>query len=108
MGALINTTTMTVDAVTDVGEWFVSGGAHDGAARSVRGVGGHGPRAQDLRGPGGVLAGTDRRVGDPQPAAEVRRLADLAGPLQWNSTLIEGDAVEGVARLKESWRAICS
>jgi hypothetical protein len=30
---LINTTTMTVDAVTDVGDWYVSDGDHDRAAR---------------------------------------------------------------------------
>ena len=33
MSRLINTTTMTVDAVTDVAEWFVSEGGHDDAAR---------------------------------------------------------------------------
>ncbi len=33
MSRLINTTTMTVDGVTDVGEWYVSEGEHDGAAR---------------------------------------------------------------------------
>jgi hypothetical protein len=25
----------------------------------------------------------------------------LGGPLDWNATLVEGDAVEGVARLKD-------
>ena len=33
MSRLINTTTMTVDGVTDVGEWYVSEGEHDRAAR---------------------------------------------------------------------------
>ena len=28
MSKLINSTTMTVDAVTDVGEWYVAGGEH--------------------------------------------------------------------------------
>jgi hypothetical protein len=30
---LINTTTMTVDAVTDVGQWYVPGGGHARASR---------------------------------------------------------------------------
>jgi hypothetical protein len=30
MGRLINTTTMTVDGVTDVGDWFVAEGDHEG------------------------------------------------------------------------------
>jgi hypothetical protein len=30
---LINTTTMTVDGMTDVGEWYVSEAGHDRAAR---------------------------------------------------------------------------
>jgi hypothetical protein len=29
---LINTTTMTVDGVTDVGEWYIPEGEHDRAA----------------------------------------------------------------------------
>ena len=35
MSRLINTTAMTVDAVTDVAEWFVSEGGHDRAARDL-------------------------------------------------------------------------
>ena len=33
MGRLINSTAITADAVSDVGEWFVSEGDHDRAAR---------------------------------------------------------------------------
>ena len=32
MGKLINTTTMTIDAVTDGGAWYVADGGHDAAA----------------------------------------------------------------------------
>jgi hypothetical protein len=35
MGRLINTTAMTVDGVIDVSDWFVAGGDHDDAARSL-------------------------------------------------------------------------
>ena len=35
MSRLINTTTMTVDGVTDVGEWYVSEGGHNRAGRDV-------------------------------------------------------------------------
>ncbi len=33
MGRLINSTTMTVDGVTDVADWYVSEGGHNQAAR---------------------------------------------------------------------------
>ena len=33
MGRLALTTTMTVDALIDVGEWFVADGEHDRAVR---------------------------------------------------------------------------
>jgi dihydrofolate reductase len=39
--------------------------------------------------------------GPAQPDAEVRRLTDAAGPLDWNATLVEGDVARGVAGLKE-------
>src|SRR4029453_15518371 len=35
MGRLINTTSMTVDGVIDVSDWFVAGGDHDDAARAL-------------------------------------------------------------------------
>jgi hypothetical protein len=35
MARLINTTSMTVDGVIDVGDWFVAVGDHDDAARSL-------------------------------------------------------------------------
>lgn len=34
MSKLINSTTLTVDGVTDVGEWFVAEGNHDADARA--------------------------------------------------------------------------
>ena len=35
MGRLINTTSMTVDGVIDVSDWFVAEGDHDDAARAL-------------------------------------------------------------------------
>jgi dihydrofolate reductase len=69
MARLINTTTMTIDGVIDVGDWFVAVGDHDDAARSL---------------------------------FETKYVASRSalGPLDWNATAIEGDAVEGVRKLK--------
>lgn len=52
MGKLINTTTMTVDAATDVGEWYV--------AEGIRGIGRSagvdvGPRGTHRAGLAGVV-----------------------------------------------------
>jgi hypothetical protein len=40
----------------------------------------------------GLLGGADQRH------AEVRRLADVAGPLEWNAILIEGEVIQAVPR----------
>jgi dihydrofolate reductase len=78
MSRLINTTTMTVDAVTDVAEWFISEGEHDEAAH------------EQFLGTAGMLMGRKTYEGlaaywpeqsgpwggPAQPDAEVRRLAD--------------------------------
>ena len=102
MSALINTTTMTVDAVTDVGEWFVSGGAHDDAARSqFEGTAGMVFGRKTYEGLAGFWPGQTGPWADllnPMPKFVASRT--LQEPLEWNSTLIEGDAVEGSARLK--------
>jgi dihydrofolate reductase len=103
MSRLINTTTMTVDAVTDVGDWFVSGGPHDRAARD------------QFDGAAGMVIGRKTYEGlaaywtqqsgpwadllNPLPKFIASRT--LQGALDWNATAIEGDSAEGVARLKE-------
>jgi len=100
---LINTTTMTVDGVTDVGEWYVSEGGHDRAARD------------QFDGAAGMLLGRKTYEGlagywqqqtgewanllNPMPKFVASRT--LHGPLEWNATAIEGDVAEGVSRLKD-------
>ena len=102
MSRLINTTTMTVDAVTDVAEWFVSEGGHDDAAR------------EQFDGTAGMLMGRKTYEGlaaywpeqsgpwgdllNPMPKFIASRT--LQGSLDWNATAIEGDAAQGVSRLK--------
>ena len=103
MSRLISTTTMTVDGLTDVGEWFVSGGPHDAAARG------------QFHGGAGMLMGRKTYEGlaaywsqetgpwadmlNPMPKyVASRRLQD---ELDWSARLIEGDAADGVRRLKE-------
>jgi dihydrofolate reductase len=103
MGRLINTTSMTVDGVTDVGDWFVAEGPHDDAARAL------------FTTPGAALL-TGRRcyegfasfwpsqtgpwaeVLNPLPKFVVSR--GNLGRLRWNATPLEGDGVENVRRLK--------
>jgi dihydrofolate reductase len=103
MSRLINTTTMTVDGVTDVGEWYVSEGEHDRAAQ------------EQFVGAAGMVVGRTTFEGlaaywtqqtgewadllNPLPKFVASRTA--RGPLDWNATLIEGDAAGGIARLKD-------
>jgi dihydrofolate reductase len=103
MSRLINTTTMTVDAVIDVAEWFVSEGGHDEAAR------------EQFVGTAGMLMGRKTYEGlaaywpeqsgpwgdmlNPMPKFVASRT--LQGSLDWNATAIEGDAGQGVSRLKD-------
>jgi dihydrofolate reductase len=102
MGRLISTTTMTADAVTDVGEWFVFEGEHDRAAR------------EQFARAGAMLTGRTTFEGlagfwqeqeglwadaiNPMPKYVASRT--VSGPLEWNGTVIEGDVAEGVAKLK--------
>ena len=103
MARLINTTAMTVDGVIDVGDWFVAMGDHDDAARSLfetddaamlvgrtsfEGFAAYWPSA---RGPWADVL-------NPMPKYVASRGA--LGPLDWNATAIEGDAVQGVRKLK--------
>ena len=103
MSRLINTTTMTVDGLTDVGDWYVAEGKHDAAARD------------QFDGAAGMLFGRTTYQGlmgfwtqqtgawadmlNPLPKFVCSRT--LHGPLEWNATLIEDDAAKGVARLKK-------
>jgi dihydrofolate reductase len=102
MSRLINSTTMTLDGVTDVGNWFVSGGGHDRAGRD------------QFVGAAGMLVGRKTYEGlaaywtqqtgewadllNPLPKFVASRT--LQEPLEWNATAIEGDAADGVSRLK--------
>jgi dihydrofolate reductase len=102
MSRLINTTTMTADAVTDVSEWYVAEGQHDRAAR------------EQFVGAAGMLLGRKTYEGlagfwpqqtgewadllNPLPKFVVSR--SPRGPLEWNAKAIEGDATEQVSRLK--------
>ena len=102
MGRLIITTTMSADAVTDVGEWYVSEGEHNRAAREQ-----FAEAAALLTGRTtfeGLAAywleqeGEWADVLNPMPKFVASRT--VTGPLDWNATVIEGDAADGVSRLK--------
>ena len=103
MSALINSTTMTVDGLTDVAEWYVSEGGHDAAAREqFLGAAGMVLGRKTYEGLAGYWPQQEGEWGDllnPLPKFVASRT--LEAPLDWNATLIEGDAVEGISRLKE-------
>jgi dihydrofolate reductase len=102
MARLINSTAMTVDGVMEVADWFVATGDHDDASRKL------------IEGDAALLTGRPTFEGflgfwpsqtgpwadliNPMPKFVASRSA--LGPLEWNATAIEGDAVEGVRRLK--------
>jgi dihydrofolate reductase len=103
MGKVIGSTTMTLDGVVTVGEWYVSEGGHDRAARELfetpaamllgrktyEGLAGYWP---EQTGPWADLL---------NPLPKVVASRTLQEPLDWGATLIEGDALEGVKRLKD-------
>lgn len=103
MGRLVSHTSMTVDGLCDVGAWFVAEGDHDMAGvdelmaavgfvtgrRCYEGFLGFWPSA----------TGPWADVLNPMPKYVASRT--LSGDLDWNAHVIEGDAVEGVRRLKE-------
>jgi dihydrofolate reductase len=102
MGRLIVSTQMTVDGVIDVGEWYVADGEHDRAGKD------------QLAQASAVLLGRKSYEGlaaywstlkddwanliNPKPKYVASRT--LHGQLEWNSTLLDGDATDGVSRLK--------
>jgi dihydrofolate reductase len=102
MGRLIVSTQMTLDGVIDVGDWYVADGEHDRAGKD------------QLGDASAVLLGRKTYEGlaaywsslendwanriNPMPKHVASRT--LEGPLEWNSTLLEGDATDAVASLK--------
>jgi dihydrofolate reductase len=103
MARLINTTSMTVDGVIEVSDWFVPQGDHDDAARALF----ESDDAALLVGRKSYegFAGFWRTQTGPwadalNPLPKFVASRSTLGPLEWNATAIEGDAVEGVRRLK--------
>jgi dihydrofolate reductase len=99
---LILTTTMTVDGVISVSEWFVPEGEHDAAAREQ-----FEDEAAMLLGRKtyeGLAAYWSPETGpwadliNPMPKYVASRT--LQGSLDWNATVIDGDLEAGVSRLK--------
>jgi dihydrofolate reductase len=102
MGRLIVSTQMTLDGVIDVGEWYVAEGEHDRAGK------------EQLMQASAVLLGRTTYEGlaaywSPlqndwanliNPISKYVASRTLHGPLEWNATLLEGDANDAVSRLK--------
>jgi dihydrofolate reductase len=102
MGRLIVSTQMTVDGVIDVGEWYIAEGEHDRAGKD------------QLSKASAVLLGRKTYEGlaaywsplhddwanlvNPKPKYVASRTLD--GPLEWNATLLDGDASDAVSELK--------
>ena len=103
MGRLVNHTSMTVDGLCDVGAWFVAEGGHDVAgveelAGSVAFVTGR-KCYEGFLGFWPTATGPWADVLNPMPKYVASRT--LSGNLDWNAQVIEGDAVEGIRRLKD-------
>ena len=102
MGRLVSNTSMTVDGLCDVGAWFVAEGDHDAAgvdqlASAAAFVTGR--KCYDgFLGFWPTAGGPWAEVLNPMPKYVASRT--LTGDLDWNAQVIEGDAVEGVRRLK--------
>jgi len=103
MAKLISSTAMTVDGVIDVGDWYVSEGGHDGASRQqfdhVSGMLMGRPTYEGLAGFWTTQEGPWADLLNPMPKYVASRT--LEGPLDWNATLLEGDAREAVPKLKD-------
>jgi dihydrofolate reductase len=102
MGKLISSTTMTLDGVVSVGEWYVSGGGHDTAARELFGRSAAmllGRKTYEgLAGYWTEQEGAWADLINPMPKFVASR--SLEGELDWNATVIGSDLAEGVTRLK--------
>ena len=102
MARLINSTAMTVDGVMEVADWFVAEGDHDDASRAliegdVAMLTGR-PTFEGFLGYWPQQTGPWADLINPMPKFVASR-GEL-GPLEWNATAVEGDAVAGVRRLK--------
>ncbi len=103
MGRLINHTSMTVDGLCDVGEWFVAEGGHDTA--SLEALASSAAFVTGRKCFDGFLDYWPKATGawadtlNPMPKYVASRT--LAGALDWNARVIDGDAVEGTRRLKD-------
>lgn len=102
MGRLIVSTQMTLDGVIDVGEWYVADGEHDRAGKDQLG---HASAVllgrktyEGLAAYWSPLKDDWANLINPMPKYVASRT--LNGPLEWNSTLLEGDATDAVSRLK--------
>jgi dihydrofolate reductase len=102
VGKLILQTAMSLDGVTEVGDWFVPEGGHDAAGRehwrqveamlvgrtTFEGLAGY---WTEQEGPWADLI-------NPLPKLVVSRT--VSGPQQWNGTAFAGDAADTVPTLK--------
>ena len=103
MGKLRTSIAMTVDGVIEVGDWFVSEGEHDRAGfeqfENTEALVMGRKTYEGLAGYWAPLEGQWADWINPLPKYVASRTA--SEPLEWNAKLIDGDAVEGVAKLKE-------
>lgn len=104
MSKVILSTSMTVDALVDVGDWFVPEGGHDAAAfevfeQSEAMLLGR-KTYEGLAGQWATAEGPWAEQINPMPKYVASRT--LKEPLEWNAKLIEGDAADGVRKLKET------
>ena len=93
---------MTLDGVIDVGEWYVAEGEHDRAGKDQLG---HASAVLLGRKTYEGLAAfwsplTDDWANLINPIPKYVASRTLHGPIEWNSTLLEGDAADAVSRLK--------
>ncbi len=103
MGRLVSNTSMTVDGLCDVGAWFVAEGSHDtaGVAQLAAAAGFVTGRKcyEGFLGFWPSATGPWAEVLNPMPKYIASRT--LSGDLDWNAHVIEGDAVDGIRRLKD-------
>ena len=102
MGKIISSTSMTIDGVSDVGEWFIGEGSHMDAAldrfRACEAMLTGRPTFEGLAGYWQEAEGPWADAINPMPKYAISRT--VSGPQQWNGTAIAGEAAETVAKLK--------
>ena len=103
MGRLVSNTSMTADGLCDVGAWFVAEGDHDraGVEQLAAAVGFVTGRTcyEGFLGFWPSATGPWAEVLNPMPKHVASRT--LSGELDWNARVVEGDAIEGIRRLKD-------